>query len=106
MALAYQVAQRTREIGVRMALGATRMEVVHMILKRGVQVTAAGVARGIAIAAGLERLIAAAIPGLQGLNAAAMLIAASALLITALLASALPAARAAAVDPLIALREQ
>jgi ABC-type antimicrobial peptide transport system permease subunit len=89
-----------------MALGATRTEVAGMILKCGARATAAGVAFGIAVAAGLVRLMAAAVPGLEGLNVAAVLIAASTLLITARLAGALPAVRAAAVDPLVALREQ
>jgi putative ABC transport system permease protein len=102
--MAYVVAQRTNEIGVRMALGATRANVVSMVLRRAGALMLAGLAIGSAgawyLSAGVKSFLFEVQPNDAGIFAAALIVLASA----GLLASALPARRAAAVDPLVALR--
>jgi predicted permease len=104
--LAYAVAQRTREIGVRMALGASPGNVTRMILGRGLKLSAVGLAAGAALAAGLSLLLRTL---LYGVSPAAPLVyagTASALLVVALAACVIPAQRAARVDPAEALRDE
>jgi ABC-type antimicrobial peptide transport system permease subunit len=104
--LAYAVAQRTREIGVRMALGASPGNVTRMILGRGLKLSAVGLAAGAALAAGLSLLLRTL---LYGVSPAAPLVyagTASALLVVALAACVIPAQRAARVDPAVALRDE
>jgi putative ABC transport system permease protein len=104
--MAYVVAQRTNEIGVRMALGATRGNVVSMVLRRAGVLMLLGLATGAAgawyLSAGLKSFLFEVQPNDVGIFAAALAVLASA----GLLASALPARRAASVDPLIALRSE
>jgi putative ABC transport system permease protein len=104
--MAYVVAQRTNEIGVRMALGATRGNVVAMVLRRASGLMAFGLAIGGAgawyLSAGVKSFLFEVPPNDLGIFAAALAVLASA----GLLASALPARRAASVDPLIALRSE
>jgi putative ABC transport system permease protein len=104
--MAYVVAQRTSEIGVRMALGATRGNVVTMILGRAGVLMAAGLAIGGAgawyLSAGVRTFLFEVKPNDLGIFAGALAILAAA----GLLASALPARRAASVDPLVALRSE
>jgi ABC-type antimicrobial peptide transport system permease subunit len=104
--MAYVVAQRTNEIGVRMALGATRGHVVSMVLRRAGALMAAGLAIGAAAAwwlsATVKTFLFAVRPNDPWIFAAALAVLASA----GLLASALPARRAATVDPLVALRSE
>ncbi|MFZ0589234.1 MAG: ABC transporter permease [Bryobacteraceae bacterium] len=101
---AYTVARRTREIGIRMALGADPSSTLGMILGDGLRVTAVGVGIGLLLAIGIGRLLAGLLYGING-NDPVVLLAASALLAAvALLASYLPARRASRVDPMIALR--
>jgi putative ABC transport system permease protein len=103
--MAYVVAQRTTEIGVRMALGATRGNVVAMVLRRAGGLLALGLLIGGAgawyLCAGLKTFLFDVQPNNVGIFAAALAV----LACTGLLASALPARRAASVDPLIALRD-
>jgi ABC-type antimicrobial peptide transport system permease subunit len=104
--LAYAVAQRTREIGVRMALGANPRNVTRMILGRGVKLSGVGLAAGVALAAGLSLLLRTL---LYGVSPAAPLVyvgTASALMVVALAACVIPAQRAARVDPAVALRDE
>jgi len=104
--LAYAVAQRTREIGVRMALGANPGNVTRMILGRGVKLSGVGLAAGVALAAGLSLLLRTL---LYGVSPAAPLVyvgTASALMVVALAACVIPAQRAARVDPAVALRDE
>jgi predicted permease len=104
--LAYAVAQRTREIGVRMALGANPGNVTRMILGRGLKLSGVGLATGAALAAGLSLLLRSL---LYGVSPAAPLVyagTASALLVVALAACVIPAQRAARVDPAVALRDE
>lgn len=102
--VSYQVSQRTREIGVRMALGSAPSSVVWLVLKQGLGLVAIGVLVGIPLAFGGERAIAAELFGLAGQNRLFLLGAGALLVCVAVTASALPARRAAKVDPLIALR--
>ena len=104
--LAYAVAQRTREIGVRMALGAKPVDVTRMILGRGMKLSAIGLLAGGALAAGLGVLlrtllygVTLAAPGIYAGTAAA-------LVLVAMVACVIPAQRAARVDPAVALRNE
>jgi predicted permease len=103
--LAYGVAQRIPEIGLRMALGAERRGVAWMVLRQSLWLAAAGLAGGVAGAYGAARLVAALLYELPARDPWAMAIAASIMLTTCLLAGYVPARRASRVDPLIALRE-
>jgi putative ABC transport system permease protein len=102
--MAYVVAQRTREIGVRMALGATRRSVVGMVLTRAALMVAIGLALGTAGAWLLRESASAFLFRMQTDDPRAFAAALGALVVAALVASALPARRAASVDPIVALR--
>jgi putative ABC transport system permease protein len=102
--VSYHVAQRTREIGVRMALGSSPADVVWLILRRALALVAIGLVVGVPIAFGGGKVMAAELFGLAGQSPYFTLGAGVLLLGVALAASALPARRAAQVDPLIALR--
>jgi predicted permease len=102
--LAYTVAQRTREIGVRMALGANSARVRAMVLKQVAIMAAIGCALGIAAAIGLSRIARTLLFGLQGSDPVAMTAAAVLLGLVALAAGGIPAMKAARVDPMQALR--
>jgi putative ABC transport system permease protein len=102
--MAYSVTERTREIGIRMALGAETGSVVGMMLRRGVSLTAIGLAIGLACSIALARLLASLIWGVGALDLQTFAGVSAALVGMALLASYIPARRAARVDPLISLR--
>jgi ABC-type antimicrobial peptide transport system permease subunit len=103
--MACLVAQRTHEIGVRIALGATRADVLRLTLAQTARLTAAGPGVGIALALALMRSIEAGLLGVTG-GSPLMLTAVAALLVTAaVLAGCLPARRAAGIDPIAALRQ-
>jgi putative ABC transport system permease protein len=102
--IAYSVAQRTHEIGVRMALGASRTNVLSMVLNRGVQLTLAGIVIGVAGAVALARVIQSLLYETAPRDPATYLIVCITLGLVALLASYLPALRASRVDPMVALR--
>jgi predicted permease len=104
--IAFTVAQRTHEIGLRVALGAARGEVVRLILRQGVVLTVVGLAIGLALAAVASRLMADQLVGLGGSDPVSFVSTAIVLLIVALLACAVPARRAASLDPLRALRHE
>jgi len=101
--LAQQVAGRTQEIGVRMALGATRSSVLGLVLRRGLKLSAIGGAIGIAASLATARLLESFMFGLTATDATTMVGVALALGGTAVLACVIPAARAARIDPLEAL---
>nr|MDQ3420214.1 FtsX-like permease family protein [Acidobacteriota bacterium] len=102
--IAYIAAQRTREIGIRMALGAAQRDVSSLFLRHGLVLSAIGIAIGLAGAAGLTRLMASMLFGVNPLDWVTYAAVAAGLGATALLASYLPAARAARMDPSEALR--
>jgi predicted permease len=104
--LSYQVAQRTREIGVRMALGARRSDVLRMIVRRGVVLTGIGLALGIAGSLGLARFLETMLFGVKGTSPWVYAGVAAVLLLVATMASLVPARRAMRADPVMALRAE
>jgi predicted permease len=100
------VVQRTREFGIRIAVGAQVRDVLWLVLGKGLRLTVVGVLVGLAGSFALARLMAAAIPSLQSNSGGAIVSMAGTLLAVALLACWLPAHRATRVDPLVALREE
>jgi putative ABC transport system permease protein len=103
--LAYIVGQRSREIGIRMALGARREDILRMFLHRGVALASVGVVVGLVISASTASVMASLLYGVRPRDPAVFLIVPLLLFAVAVLASYLPARRATKVDPLIALRE-
>lgn len=104
--LAYRVNRRTAEIGVRMALGAGRSQVVWMILRDSLVLTAIGVLAGVPLALAMGRALASSLYGVQPVDALTYLLAIVGVTLVAFIASAAPASRAASVDPLKALRTE
>lgn len=102
--ISYSVARRTHEIGIRIALGAGRADVLWMVLRQGFAMTTGGLALGLAGAWTTVRLIESLLFGIRPTDAAAFAAGSGVLLLVALLASVLPARRATRVDPLEALR--
>jgi putative ABC transport system permease protein len=101
----YLVSQRTRELGIRVALGAKRGDISRAVLKGSLAVVSIGVAIGIACAIGAGRFISTLLFGVPPYDALILTIAAVALFSTGLLANWLPARRASRVDPMVSLRE-
>jgi putative ABC transport system permease protein len=104
--MSYAVEQRTNEIGIRMALGAGRAQVLGMVLRQGILLTAAGVAAGLAGAFGATRVLSAILYGIKATDPATFAAVALVLGVVALLAILMPAHRATRVDPVVALRWQ
>jgi predicted permease len=102
--MSYSVAQRTREIGIRMALGAGRRNVMGLVLKQGVTLVSAGIVLGLGAAFGITRLLASLLFGVSTADPMTFIGTSGILLAVALLASYIPARRATKVDPIIALR--
>jgi putative ABC transport system permease protein len=102
--IAYSVSQRTSEIGIRMALGASRPSVLFMVLSQGMRFTAIGLGAGLALALALTRLMAGILFGISPTDPATYATILGLLAIIALLACYLPARRATRVDPMVALR--
>jgi putative ABC transport system permease protein len=104
--ISYTVAQRSRELGIRIALGASRGRVIGKVLSEALTLTVVGVGLGLVAALGLTRLISSMLFGVAAVDAVTFAGVAVALTAVAVLASWLPARRAAAVDPLIAMRAE
>jgi putative ABC transport system permease protein len=102
--IAYSVALRTHEIGIRLALGAERSRILRMVLAEGLKLGAAGILLGIGVAWSLKQYVASLVFGVQPLDPLTIGIAAISLFGVSLLACTLPARRASRVDPVIALR--
>jgi putative ABC transport system permease protein len=102
--ISYSVAQRTQEIGVRMALGARISDVLAMVLREGLAVTATGVAVGIVAALVLVQLLQKLLFGVAAHDAITFTVVAAILLAVGVLASLVPARRASKIDPMVALR--
>jgi ABC-type antimicrobial peptide transport system permease subunit len=100
------VSQRTREFGIRVALGATPKSVAALVVRRGVWLAVVGVVAGIAIAAVATRALQGLLFGVQPLDAVTFVTVSVVLGAVATLASWLPARRAARVDPVIAMRAE
>jgi predicted permease len=102
--LAYSVSQRTSEIGIRMALGASRSSVLRMVLRQGLRLTGIGLAIGLVLALGLTRLMSGVLFGVSPTDPATFTMILLLLGTIAMLASYLPARHATRVDPMVALR--
>jgi predicted permease len=103
--LAYMVAERRREIGIRLALGAERMTVLAHVMKQGLTLTAVGVVAGLAASAGVNRLIASLLFGVQPGDLGTMTAVTATIVLVASIACGLPAWRASRLDPNAVLRE-
>jgi predicted permease len=103
--VAYQVARRTREIGIRMALGADRPQVMRLILKQAATMGMTGVGIGLALSLAGSRALSASVMATPGFDPVLLTLVAAGLLLTTMLAAAIPARRATQVDPMIALRQ-
>jgi ABC-type antimicrobial peptide transport system permease subunit len=103
--LAYAVAQRTSEVGIRIALGAEPRAVVRMMLARGLRPIAAGIAIGLPAAWWASRFVSTLLYGLKPFDAGTIAAAVGVLILVGLAAGFVPARRAAKVDPMVALRQ-
>jgi predicted permease len=104
--LSYEVAQRTREIGIRTALGAQRRDVWLLVLRQGLMLVFCGAAAGIAVAIGVTRLLDSLLYGVHSTDAITLTAVAGLLVIVGIAACLLPAQRAVSVDPMQALRTE
>jgi putative ABC transport system permease protein len=104
--VSYTATQRTHEVGIRMALGAQRGDVLRMILRQGLGLSIAGVILGLICALAVTRLLTHLVPSVQPGDPLTLTAVSALLLGVALLASFLPAWRATQVDPLVALRHE
>jgi putative ABC transport system permease protein len=102
--VSYTVVQRTNEIGLRMALGAQRSQILRLVVKQGMEMAAAGTAVGLAGAWALRKTVSQLLFGISPADPATFVAASLVLIAFALSASLLPARRAAKVDPMVALR--
>jgi ABC-type antimicrobial peptide transport system permease subunit len=102
--IAYSVSQRTREIGVRVALGASRRNVMRMVLRQGLTLAGLGIGAGLVAALAATRLLRSLLYGVSPLDPATFVVVPLLLLTVTILACLLPARRAARVDPMEALR--
>jgi len=105
-ALMFQVGQRSREIGIRMALGARGAQVVAMVVRQGMTLTAVGLGIGVAGALFLSRLLESFVFGISATDPATFVVVAAGLMLVAFVASYLPARRAGKSDPLVSLRAE
>jgi predicted permease len=102
--MSYNVSRRTNEIGIRMALGAERLDVLRLVLRESMLLVAAGVCIGVAVALGAGRFVASLLFGLTATDTTTIIVAIAVMVLVAAIAGYLPARRAARVDPVVALR--
>jgi putative ABC transport system permease protein len=102
--MAYVVSQRTREVGIRMALGANRRDVLQLVTGQGMRLAILGVSIGLVLAIALARVISSLLIGISSYDIATFAVVSGLLTFVALIACYLPARRATKVDPLVALR--
>jgi putative ABC transport system permease protein len=104
--VAHSVTRRTQEIGIRMALGAQRADVVRLVVGEGARLAVAGVALGLALSIALTRLISSLLFGVTAVDPVTFLLVAALLSAVAILACYIPARRAMRIDPIVALRHE
>jgi len=102
--ISYSVSRRTHEIGIRVALGATRRDILAAIVRQGLQLTTIGVVAGLVAAFGLSRLLRSVLFGVKPSNPGTFIAVSMLLVALALVATVIPARRATKVDPMVALR--
>jgi putative ABC transport system permease protein len=105
-AVAYSVSRRTREVGIRIALGARPVAVVGLVMRQGLTVALAGMAIGGVLASGVARATSRVLYGVSGADPIAWVAAIAVLTGVSVLANVVPARRAARVDPMVALRQE
>jgi len=104
--MSYSVTQRARELGVRIALGADRSDVLRLVLRQGMRLALAGIGIGLVAALALTRFIESQLYGVAATDPFTFVLVAGILAATALLANLLPALRAMRMDPAVVLREE
>jgi putative ABC transport system permease protein len=104
--MSYSVAQRSRELGVRIALGAARSDVLRLVLRQGMRLALIGIGVGVGAAFALTRVIASQLYGVKATDPATFATVALLLAVTALAANLVPAVRATRVDPAVVLRDE
>jgi putative ABC transport system permease protein len=102
--MSYSVEQRVQEIGIRMALGSSRGQMLRLVMGQGMRLAGAGVALGLALAYGVTKVLSSLLFGVKAADLATFAVVAAVLTVVALLASYIPARRAASTDPSRALR--
>ncbi len=102
--MAYVVSQRTREVGIRMALGADRSDVLKMIAAQGMRLAVIGVVIGLLLSFALARALSSLLIGVSGYDVTTFIVVSTLLVLVALIACYVPARRATKIDPLVALR--
>jgi predicted permease len=104
--MSYLVSQSTRDIGVRIALGARHGDIIGMVVRQGMELSAVGILAGLTGAAAVTRLMASLLFGVSAIDAATFAAVPGILAAVAFAATAIPALRAAKLDPMVALREE
>ncbi|MGA7652170.1 MAG: FtsX-like permease family protein, partial [Terracidiphilus sp.] len=104
--LSYEVARRTRELGIRIALGARKWELMRLVVRRGLLLALAGAVLGIGVAMAVTRLMAAMLYGVRPYDPATFAGVSILLVLVALAACSIPARRATRIDPMVALRDE